>query len=319
MQFNYHADINHGEDAVARIRELLGRWREASNESQTGWWDSILGRCGLWKDTVPTTPFPVIGAGVTNRLTGYEPCTFLGDTSSYDMAVTVGYPDEDFGPKAAQYIYGLNARLTTVPVLQLPVYSSTALAALPCGSVKVLGQPTAIYDGCVRKESVAATPTLHGETVDCDPDFVSKVRYKALSHTRRELFSVHASSEMWPSPVSAPNALATEVDETSRSVCLKGSGTGPGPHDCGHVDVNLFQGECGGKTQPERVIGEDYPVANFYKPTGYEWTTEGYEAREALKRFSEPHQCQSLSWAIDDAPLTQGDQPSGGYALSTFR
>ncbi|MFO0847201.1 MAG: hypothetical protein U0871_01395 [Gemmataceae bacterium] len=34
MLFNYHADIGPGEDAVARIGELLGRWQDASNEAQ---------------------------------------------------------------------------------------------------------------------------------------------------------------------------------------------------------------------------------------------------------------------------------------------
>jgi hypothetical protein len=32
---------------------------------------------------------------------------------------------------------------------------------------------------------------------------------------------------------------------------------------------------------------EDYPIASFYKPATYEWTSEGYEARESLRRFSE--------------------------------
>lgn len=34
MQFNYHADIDPGEDAVPRIRELLGRWCEVSDEAR---------------------------------------------------------------------------------------------------------------------------------------------------------------------------------------------------------------------------------------------------------------------------------------------
>lgn len=38
---------------------------------------------------------------------------------------------------------------------------------------------------------------------------------------------------------------------------------------------------------PESAGEDEYPIASFYKPATYEWTPEGYEAREALKEFSE--------------------------------
>ncbi|HEV3387353.1 MAG TPA: hypothetical protein VG097_21215, partial [Gemmata sp.] len=40
-------------------------------------------------------------------------------------------------------------------------------------------------------------------------------------------------------------------------------------------------------SKPPNKAVEDIPIADFYTPPGFGWTTEGYEVRAALKRYSE--------------------------------
>ncbi|MFO0847200.1 MAG: hypothetical protein U0871_01390 [Gemmataceae bacterium] len=242
-------------------------------------------------DTVTTTPFPMIAYGVKNRLSGYETCTRMGVSPGYGMTTAVGYQDADFGSKALLADYGIGARSAGLPLSPPPAHSSTALAALPCGSGKTRVKPSTFYSGCVRRET-ATEPTCEDErTTGFDLDIVSKVRCKALAHTRRELFSVHARVVA----VLVQWLRAMERDEISRPVCLPERRWAV-LHECGHHGVNLLQGECSGKTQTKPAAAKSaapeaktvYPVADdIYEPVEHWWTPERARVLEALKDYTE--------------------------------
>jgi hypothetical protein len=51
----------------------------------------------------------------------------------------------------------------------------------------------------------------------------------------------------------------------------------------GHPDVNGAAVGNGESAEPKA----EYPVADFLEPIGFSWTEEGFEARQAVKAYSE--------------------------------
>jgi hypothetical protein len=228
-------------------------------------------------DTIPTTPFPAISYDFKSRLTHYGDYGTCTRGSFGSGGQLVKYADfTGYGKTTA--VDPVAGYGTCLRIAATPASSTSTSPAYFHGCVALPGTHVRSYSGGRVPE---AAPAPAPKTVTYDPDLTPWVRCETLARARREVFSVHARVVS----VLVQWLRAREADEISRPLCLREFDydvvvTHPDKDHC-----VLVQAKHAAGNGPEPA--EEYPLSSFYRPAEYDWSTEGYEAREALKRFSE--------------------------------
>lgn len=229
--------------------------------------------------TALTTPFPLIEGWVPNRLAEFDSKVGVGQYLVYGQTGASKCVAVDYGTRI-----GLDEHAAEMYVASAPATSALnpAMMAFEC-SPSTLARPGTFHSMCVVREEMAAlmAPLPVEEAPEYELDIVAGVRCQALAHTRRELFAVHSQLVS----VLVQRLRAAAEGEMSRPIRLP-QRQWHVLHECSHHGVQMATAECATKESVKAPVG-DHPIASFYKQAEYDWTTEGYEAREALKRFSE--------------------------------